>query len=79
MIDTRVMYFNCVNRFWYIPFGLTSRSHTVMDIFGKTAKPKTSFQNELASKMKERKAAGLGADLTETENDDDDEASEDGK
>jgi hypothetical protein len=48
-----------------------------MDIFGKTAKPKTSFQNELTAKLKERKAAGLATDLTETEEDDDD-GSEDG-
>lgn len=47
-----------------------------MDIFGKTAKKKTSFQNELDLKMKERKARGLGADLTETEDDDDDDGND---
>ena len=37
-----------------------------MDIFGKQ-KPKSSFQQELDAKMRERKSLGLGADLTETE------------
>lgn len=41
-----------------------------MDIFGKTSKPKTSFQQELDAKMKQRKSMGLGADLTETEDED---------
>lgn len=56
-----------------------------MDIFGKTAskpgRPKSSFQNELAAKMKERKTQGFGADLTETEEESDDGAlaSDDGR
>lgn len=41
-----------------------------MDIFGKSAKA-SPFQSELTAKMKERKSLGLGADLTETEDEDD--------
>lgn len=54
-----------------------------MDIFGKTSpstKKKSPFQSELTAKMRERKSQGLGADLTETEDDDDEAlASDDGE
>lgn len=51
-----------------------------MDIFGKTStKSKNPFQNELQAKMKERKDRGLGAELTETEDDDDALDSDEGR
>lgn len=48
-----------------------------MDIFGKPAKKKTPFQNELDAKIKDRKARGLAHDLTETEDEDSPLASSD--
>lgn len=54
-----------------------------IDIFGKSKpvrdRPKNSFQAELDAKMKERKAKGLSAELTETEEEDEALGSDDGK
>ena len=41
-----------------------------MDIFGKPSQKKTPFQTELAASLKDRKSRGFGADLTETEEED---------
>lgn len=64
-------------------YRVKEKSIPIMDIFGKTSPSttkKTPFQSELAAKMRERKSKGLAADLTETEEDDDEAlASDDGE
>ncbi|KAF6028193.1 hypothetical protein EB796_013495 [Bugula neritina] len=49
--------------------------YLIMDVFGKTStetKKMSPLQMELSAKIRERNSQGLGADLTETEEDDDD-------
>ena len=64
-------------------YTVKEQSRPIMDIFGKSSPSttkKTPFQSELAAKMRERKSQGLAADLTETEEDDDEAlASDDGE